>query len=156
MDAGAARSGERGRKGTLTCGPALVSGGRVRRGLGERAWDAGGCGTGRRSHGDGPEERGSRPRRRKRKRAVRGELPGPRKGERGSWPSAGWAARWERGRRTGLMGFLGRVSVGLGFYFLVFFLLFLFYFYFLFFCKLTQTSLNSNKFEFKLPSTQPK
>ena len=34
MDAGAARRGERGRKGTLTCGPALVSGGRVRRGLG--------------------------------------------------------------------------------------------------------------------------
>jgi len=30
MDAGAARSGWRGRKGTLTCGPALVSGGRVR------------------------------------------------------------------------------------------------------------------------------
>ena len=25
-----------------------------------------------------------------------------------------------------------------------------------FFCKLTQTSLNSNKFEFTLPSTQPK
>ena len=30
MDAGAARSGWRGRKGTLTCGPALVSGQRVR------------------------------------------------------------------------------------------------------------------------------
>ena len=34
MDAGAARRGERGRKGTLTCGSVLVSGGRVRRGLG--------------------------------------------------------------------------------------------------------------------------
>ena len=50
---------------------------------------------------------------------------------------------------AGLLGCLGWFGSGWGF-------VFSFFFYFLFFCKLTQTSLNSNKLEFKLPSTQPK
>jgi len=69
----------------------------------------------------------------------------------------GWASgragvlagpRWGAGRRPDLCHWAGLGLVGV--------LCFLFLFYFLFFCKLTQTSLNSNKFEFKLPSTQPK
>ena len=53
---------------------------------------------------------------------------------------------------AGLLGCLGWFGSGWGFVFSFLF----FFFYFLFFCKLTQTSLNSNKLEFKLPSTQPK
>jgi len=65
-------------------------------------------------------------------------LAGPARAGRGrGWVGPDWAAGKE----------MGRVVLGLGYGFL---------FYFFFFCKLTQTSLNPNKFEFKLPSTQPK
>ena len=71
---------------------------------------------------------------------VRGERGGVGrgKGREGAGPSSGWAARWERGRQTGLMGFLGRVRVIglgccwvwglLGFLLFHFYLLSLFYF----------------------------
>ena len=66
-----------------------------------------------------------------------------------SWAEVGSGPREEKeGRGPDLCHWAGLGLVGV--------LCFLFLFYFLFFCKLTQTSLNSNKFEFKLPSTQPK
>ena len=84
---------------------------------GERAWDAGvaeragaHAGMGRRKEGVGPGEgKGNGP--------CAGSCLGRGRGREGAGPSAGLAARRERGRRTGLMGFLGRVSVGLGFSF---------------------------------------
>ena len=72
----------------------------------------------------------------------------PRAGAKGAGP-------WVSGRRERETLGCWAAWAGLGPVGVLCFLFFLF-FYFLFFCKLTQTSLNSNKLEFKLPSTQPK
>jgi len=65
----------------------------------------------------------------------------------GKGEGRGGRARLGRGKGNGPWGKDGLGCFGFGSSF---------QFYFFFLCKLTQTSLNSNKFEFKLPSTHPK
>ena len=98
MDAGVARSGWRGRKGTLTCGPALVSGGRVRSVRGRPSGLSAGVRWAERSRPRG-KERGAEPAEGERGRGLERVL-------REAWSRAGEKEKkgWAAGKSPGRAG----------------------------------------------------